>query len=164
MLAEQKKQMVEADQGVVELTTKAEQDQQVAVTLAEQKYTVSQIGLEASKNKAAAIVAKAEADAEVITFNNTATLAGIATKVKAFDGDGVAMAQNMLISKLAPSFRSIMSNSDGPLMDLFGQFVKPGTGTNANSPRTARATAPPALEAGELPNNPFTTSKLESKP
>lgn len=162
LLAGQKKAMVEAEQSVVELTTRAEQDQQVAVTLAEQKYTVSQTHLDASKNKAAAIVAKAEADAEVITFNNKASLSGLAARVKAFDGDGSAMAQNMLISKLAPSFRTIMSNSDGPLMDLFGQFVKPGT--NLNPPRTARATVPPAPEANELPTNPFTPTTTEPKP
>ncbi len=37
ILAEQKKSMVEADQGVIEKTTKAQQEQAVAMTLAEQK-------------------------------------------------------------------------------------------------------------------------------
>src|SRR5262245_44208977 len=50
VLAEQKKKVVEADQAVVEKTTKAEQDQQVAVTLAGQKLKVAETQLEAAKD------------------------------------------------------------------------------------------------------------------
>lgn len=164
LLAAQKKELVEAEQSVVELTTKAEQDQEVAQTLANQKYEVARTQLEASKNKAAAIVSKAEADAEVIIFNNKATIAGIATKVKAFDGDGVAMAQNILLGKLAPAFRSIMSNSDGPLMDLFGGQVKVKATGDAAAARTAKLAPKPTVEEGDLPKNPFTTSTSELQP
>src|SRR5262249_53094835 len=93
ILAEQKKKLVEAEQGVVEKTTKAEQEQKVAVTLAEQKFKVAQTQLEAAKDKSAAIKAKAEADAAVIRFNNTAEVAGLAARVSAFNGDGAAMAR-----------------------------------------------------------------------
>ena len=80
VLAEQKKRVVEAEQEVVEKTTKAEQEQQVAVTLAEQKLKVAQTQLEAAKDKASAILAKAEADAEVIKFDNAAEAAGLAAR------------------------------------------------------------------------------------
>jgi len=30
----------------------------------------------------------------------------------------------MLLSKLAPSFRTILGNSEGPLMDLFSEFTR----------------------------------------
>lgn len=129
LLAEQKKQVVEAEQKAIVQTTKAEQDQQVAVTLAEQKLKVAETGLEASKNKARAVVSKAEADAEVIRFKNKAEVAGLSTRVEAFDGDGAALAENMLITKLAPSFKTILSNSDGPIMDLFTQFTRKGPRT-----------------------------------
>src|SRR5208282_2114156 len=122
VLAEQKKLVVEAGQEVVEKTTKAEQEQQVAVTLSEQKLKVAQTQLEATKDKASAILAKAEA--EVIKFDNAAEAAGLAAQVLAFDGDGSAMARNMLLSKLAPSFRTILGNSEGPLMDLFSEFTR----------------------------------------
>ena len=102
VLAEQKKRVVEAEQEVVEKTTKAEQEQQVAVTLAEQKLKVAQTQLEAAKDKASAILAKAEADADVIKFDNAAEAAGLAAQVSAFDGDGAAMARNMLLGKIAP--------------------------------------------------------------
>jgi regulator of protease activity HflC (stomatin/prohibitin superfamily) len=124
VLAEQKKRVVEAEQGVVQKTTKAEENQKVAVTLAEQKLTVAQTQLEATKDKASAILAKAEADAQVIKFDNAAEAAGLAEQVAAFDGDGAAMARNMLLGKIAPSFRTILGNSEGPLMDLFSQFTQ----------------------------------------
>jgi regulator of protease activity HflC (stomatin/prohibitin superfamily) len=124
VLAEQKKRVVEADQEVVEKTTKAEQEQKVAVTLAEQKLKVARTRLEAAKDKATAMLAKAEADAEVIKFDNAAEAAGLAAQVSAFQGDGAAMARNMLLAKLAPSFRTILSNSEGPLMDLLRQFTQ----------------------------------------
>ena len=113
VLAEQKKKLVEAEQGVVEKTTKAEQEQQVAVTLAEQKLKVAETQLEAAKDKASAIVAKAEADADVIRFNNKAEVAGLAAQVSAFDGDGAALARNILIGKLAPSFHTIRRTPKG---------------------------------------------------
>lgn len=147
LLANQKQALVEAEQSVVEQTTQAEQEQAVAKTLAEQKLAVAKTGLEAVKARAAAIVAEARAHADVIRFKNTAELSGLAARVAAFDGDGGAVAQNLLIGKLAPSFRSILTNSDGPLMDLFGQFAKsapkrressssPGAGSHASSTPT----------------------------
>ncbi len=124
VLAEQKKLVVEAEQEVVQKTTKAEEQQKVAVTLAEQKLAVAQTQLEATKDKASAVLAKAEADAAVIKFDNAAEAAGVAEQVAAFDGDGAAMARNMLLGKIAPAFRTILGNSEGPLMELFSQFTQ----------------------------------------
>ena len=45
----------------------------------------------------------------MIRFNNKAELAGLAARVAAFDGDGAALARNILVGKLAPSFRSILA-------------------------------------------------------
>jgi regulator of protease activity HflC (stomatin/prohibitin superfamily) len=143
VLAEQKKRVVEADQEVVQKTTKAEEEQKVAHTLAEQKLKVAQTQLEATKDKASAILAKAEADADVIKFDNAAEAAGLAAQVSAFDGDGSAMARNMMLGKLAPSFRTILGNSEGPLMELFSQFTqRPG------KPRSLSPTATPAPRIG----------------
>jgi regulator of protease activity HflC (stomatin/prohibitin superfamily) len=152
ILAEQKKRLVEAEQGVVEKTTRAEQEQEVARTLAEQKYKVAQTMLEAAKDKASAVTAKAQADADVIRYNNTAEVAGLAARVAAFDGDGAALARNILVGKLAPSFRTILSNSEGPLMDLFSQFTRessphrkePAPPATASAPRRTSAPAEPA--------------------
>jgi regulator of protease activity HflC (stomatin/prohibitin superfamily) len=164
VLAEQKKKLVEAEQGVVEKTTRAEQDQQVAVTLAGQKLKVAETQLAAAKDQASAVTAKAQADADVIRFKNKAELAGLGARVAAFDGDGGALARNILIGKLAPSFQTILSNSDGPLMDLFSQFTRNPESVSRSSPVADRAGATsgpvPRLEglrraATELPQPPF---------
>ena len=162
MMADQKRKVVEADALVIVQTTKAEQDASVAGTLADQKLKVTQTQLEAAKDKASAIVAKAEADAEVIRYNNKADLAGLASRVSAFDGDGAALAQNILVGKLAPGFRSILSNSEGPLMELFGQFTRPSGGKKpATSPtldsRPVAGVAP--SRKPELPESPFTPAE-----
>jgi len=125
VLADQRKKLVEAEQGVVEKTTKAEQDQQVAVTLAEQKLKVAETKLAAARDQARAAIAKGQAEADVIRFNNKAELAGLAARVAAFDGDGGLLAKNILMTKLAPAFQTILSNSDGPIMDVFNQFARP---------------------------------------
>src|SRR5262249_38153623 len=135
----------------VEQTTKAEQDQKVTVTLSEQKLKVAETQLEAAKDKAAAILAEAQANADVIRFKNQAELAGLAARVRAFGGDGSALAQNILVGKLAPAFRTILSNSEGPLMDLFGQFARPMPSPRRPSEATPASTAAKA----ELPSPPF---------
>ncbi len=165
-LADQKRKMVEADQSVIEQTTRAEQDNAVAVTLAEQKLKVTATQLEAAKDKASAIVARAQAEADVIRFNNKADLAGLSARVAAFDGDGASLAQNILVGKLAPGFRSILTNSDGPLMELFGQFTRAaGRGKAPSSPTAPPHGPAPTADAGrgvELPNPPFASA--EAKP
>jgi regulator of protease activity HflC (stomatin/prohibitin superfamily) len=155
VLAEQKKRVVEAEQEVVQKTTKAEEEQKVAVTFAEQKLKVAQTQLEATKDKASAILAKAEAAAEVIKFDNAAEAAGLAAQVAAFDGDGAAMARNMLLGKIAPSFRTILGNSEGPLMELFSQFTQrpdkprsPSAAEPITRPRVGPASSPRTAAAG----------------
>jgi regulator of protease activity HflC (stomatin/prohibitin superfamily) len=166
VLAEQKKRLVEAEQSVVEKTTKAEQEQRVAVTLAEQKLKVAETRLEAAKDKASAITAKASADADVVRFNNKAEVAGLAARVSAFGGDGTALARNVLIGKLAPSFRSILSNTEGPIMELFGQFTRQGSphrpAPSNGRTNTASAPKPETGTATELPRHPFTTTETEA--
>lgn len=170
VLAEQKKKLVEAEQGVVEKTTRAEQDQQVAVTLAGQRLKVAETQLAAAEDQATAVVAKAQAEADVVRFKNKAEVAGLAARVAAFDGDGGSLARNILIGKLAPSFQTILSNSEGPLMDLFSQFTR--TPEAGASPRPAPAPAPLAAQPEptpkpeglappplELPQSPFASEE-----
>jgi regulator of protease activity HflC (stomatin/prohibitin superfamily) len=131
-------------------------EQKKGVVEAEQKLKVAQTQLEAAKDKASAIVAKADAEADVIKFDNAAEAAGLAAQVAAFDGDGAAMARNMLLAKVAPSFRTILGNSEGPLMELFTQFARspdiagvPPTGGRVSRPgdRDGRKLRTPATSA-----------------
>lgn len=161
LMAEQKAKLVEADQTVIEQTTKAQEKQTVAITGAEQRLAVAKTNLEATKDKAAALLSEANAAADVIRFKNTAELAGVKTRVDAFSGDGGAVAQNLLLGKLAPAYRTILSNSEGPLMELFGQFMSAG-GTSAHSASPGATSSvtppmsPPSPEAPSgLPDDPF---------
>ncbi|QDV38134.1 SPFH domain-containing protein [Tautonia plasticadhaerens] len=163
LLAEQKARLIEAEQEVVEQKTRAMQDQEVAVTTAEQRLAVAQTRLEAARSKAEALGSEARASADVIRFENEADLAGLALRVSAFGGDGGALARNVMIGKVAPAFRSILTNSDGPLMELFSQFA-----TDAASPGPASTppAAPPGPLAGDestdpgtIPSNPFRTAE-----
>ncbi len=163
VLADQKKLLVEAEQTVVEKTTRAEQEQTVAQTLAEQKLKVAETELAAARDKATSVTAKARADADVIVFNNTAEVAGLAARVAAFGGDGASLARNVLVGKLAPAFRTILTNTDGPIMELFGQFTRDGSGRTHTSP--SPAPSPAAASRGsrlpavtELPQEPFARS------
>ncbi|WP_152051933.1 SPFH domain-containing protein [Tautonia marina] len=171
LLAEQKARLIEAEQEVVEKTTKAMQDQEVAVTEGEQRLAVTQTQLEAARNRAAALRSEAQASADVIRFKNEAELAGLALRVTAFGGDGGSLARNVLIGKLAPAFQSILSNSDGPFMELFGSFVS-DTPTPGLTPMPAPSPRSPDPSAGSdplangdtdtsesLPNNPFRTAE-----
>ncbi len=162
VLAEQKKRVVEAEQEVVEKTTKSEQEQRVAVTLAEQKLKVAQTHLEAAKDKASAVLAKAGADAEVIKFDNAAEAAGLASQVSAFGGDGAALARNMLLGKIAPAFHTILGNSDGPLMDLFREFTQRPGKPRSPSPAgpTPRIGSRPVRSSPPRPATELTTNRL----
>lgn len=155
MLAEQKSRLVDAERQVVELTIKAETEQDVAKREAEKGLSVAQTKLEAAKDQAAALLSEAEANASVIRFKNTAELAGVRTRVQAFSGDGGSLAQNMMIGKLAPAYRTILSNSEGPLMQLFEQFGQPAS--LSSSPATARAPFRPLPPPAD-PANPSTAA------
>jgi hypothetical protein len=155
MMVKRKEKLVEADREVVELTTKAESNQKVSVTKAEQQLAVAKTKLEAAKDQALALTAQGEAEAQAIRFDNKAQLAGLATQVAAFGGDGGALAQNLLISKLAPSFRSILTNSDGALMDLFHQMTGPYAPTRSVGPSESTTTSRPE---SRLPQDVFVPS------
>ena len=85
----------------------------------------------------------------MIKFDNAAEAAGLAAQVAAFDGDGSALARNMLLAKIAPAFRTILGNSDGPLMDLFREFSQ--RPANSRSHHRRRRGARPAAASGPGP-------------
>ncbi|MEK6248417.1 MAG: hypothetical protein N2C12_09580, partial [Planctomycetales bacterium] len=80
----------------------------------------------AAQDEAAAVVTKGKAAADVVKFDNEAKAAGWREAVIAFDGDGKAYARWVLLEKMAPAYRQIMTNSsDSPLMDIFKEFRTP---------------------------------------
>lgn len=145
----QRKRLVDAEREVVKLVTEAEKHKEVAMEEANRDKEVAEKKLEAAKDQAAATLAAKRAEAAVIVFENQAEAAGWKKSVEALGNDGEAFARFVLYEKLAPGFRSIMTNTaDSPLMSVFENFAadakpraasKPGMtvtktdGTNAGS-------------------------------
>ncbi len=122
----QRKDLVTAEKGVIEEVTKAKEDQGVKVEGANRDKEVAEKELDAAKDKAVAILAKKRAEAAVIGFENIADAAGWKKAVEAFGNDGAAYARYILYQKLAPGYKSIMTNTaDSPLMDVFRGFSQP---------------------------------------
>lgn len=118
----QKQEVVVAQQEVVKLTVKAKQEQEVAVTKANEELEVAKLRLAAAKDKSEAIMSQKRAEAKIIVFNNEAEAAGWKKAVEAL-GSGDAFAQFTLLKRLAPSYREIMTNTaDSPLMEIFRKF------------------------------------------
>ncbi len=122
-LIERKQELVSVNQKVVTITVKAKEDQQVAVTKANEFLGVAKFKLDAAQDEAIAIKARGKAVADVIRFKNEAVAAGWREAVAAFGGNGHEYARYTLLEKLAPSFRAIMANTkDSPLMRIFDEY------------------------------------------
>ena len=127
-MIEQRRALVVADRTVVEEVTKAEEEQGVALEEANRDMEVAELELQAAMDKAIAIRAQKRAEAAVIGFENEADAAGWQRAVEALDNDGEAFARYVLYQKLAPGYRSIMTNTaDSPLMEVFQSFVPEST-------------------------------------
>ena len=133
-LIDQRQKLVDADREVVVLTTEAKQHQQVAIAEANRDLEVAEQKLLAAKDQAEAILASKGAEAEVVGFANQAVAAGWKKSVESLGNDGATFARYVLYQKLAPNYKSIMTNSaDSPLMNMFENFTK---NQQSNTPTT----------------------------
>jgi len=148
-LIQQGQRLVEAEQEVIVLKTAALKRQEVAIEEANRDKAVAEENLAATKDKAAAITATKTAEAAIIDFENEADAAGWKAAVAAFDGDGEAYSRYVLYQKLAPGYRSIMTNTaNSPLMDVFKNFASPEDGVTATRPTPLKPT-PVSAESSE---------------
>jgi regulator of protease activity HflC (stomatin/prohibitin superfamily) len=120
-LQEQNKAVGDARRQVVTVTMEAEQRKVVAVTQARRAFEVGKLDLEAASKQAAALRARGQAEAHVILFDYQARAEPLARSVRAF-GDGTTYAQQFFLQRVAPSIKSILSNTEGPFADIFEQF------------------------------------------
>ncbi len=138
----QKRALIEADRNVIELVTKAKEDQDVALEGANRDKAVAGEKLIAAKDEAAAMLARAGAKAAIVNFENEADAAGWKKAVEALGNDGEAFARYVLYQKLAPGYQTIMTNTaDSPLMDVFQNFAPKGRPASAGSGSTPRVTS-----------------------
>ena len=94
----------------------------VETTKAEKDLVVATIGLEAAKDRADRVRAEGFAEAEVTVMKNTAEAEGVRAKVSAFKS-GPRYAEYQLIQRFAPAIRRILSNTEGPFVELFERFL-----------------------------------------
>jgi regulator of protease activity HflC (stomatin/prohibitin superfamily) len=123
-MANQNKDIGDANTAVVKVVKAAEQEHDVAVTEAEQRLAVAKLELEAAKRQADAIFARGQAEANVTLLKKQAEAEPLRQTVAAF-GDGETYARYVFNQKVAPSIKSIMTNTDGPFAELFKQFIAP---------------------------------------
>lgn len=125
-IATQNQAIGDANKEVVAVVKKAEQARNVAVTQAQQGLAVARLRLEAAQQEADATVAKGQAEANVILLTKQAEAEPLRQQVEAF-GDGTTYARYFFYQKVAPSMKSILSNTDGVFADLFKQYAAPPT-------------------------------------
>jgi regulator of protease activity HflC (stomatin/prohibitin superfamily) len=87
--------------------------------------------LESAKQQAAAIIARGQADADVILLQKQAEAEPLQQQVAAF-GDGNALAQYTFFQKVAPAIKSILTTTDSPLADVLRK-LSDGTTRPADS-------------------------------
>lgn len=135
----QRTRLVDAEREVVKIVTEAEKRKEVAMEEANRDKEVAEKKLEAAKDQAAAILAGKRAEAAVIAFENQAEAAGWKKSVEALGNDGEAFARFVMYEKLAPGFRSIMTNTaDSPLMSVFENFAGGSKADRNNTNADAR--------------------------
>ena len=130
-LIDKKRALVEAEQKVIQKTTKAQEQQKVAVTKAEELLEVSKRDLEAAIDKASALMSRKKADAGIVDYKNQAETSGWKRAVDSMGG-GNEYARFIMYQKLAPGFKSIMTNTaNSPIMEIFENFQNT---TNSQKP------------------------------
>ena len=131
-LKEQTREMVEVNTRLQVMNTQAKQQKEVEELKLKQELDNAQIGLEAARSRAEAILAKGKASAAVIQLQNEAEVAGLRTAVQGF-ASAAHFAQYHVISKLAPALKEIFSSDDSEFAKLFAGYMTPPPGAPQKS-------------------------------
>jgi regulator of protease activity HflC (stomatin/prohibitin superfamily) len=121
-MKERKTEMKKAEADVSVAITGMQQEKDVALIEAGRQLEVAKLQLEAAQNQGAAKVAEGKAKADVIIFKNAAEAAGLKNASAAF-GDGETYVRYLANQKLAPAIQYVLSNTDGPFMELFRKLT-----------------------------------------
>ncbi len=125
MLAQQNKEKVEAETIKIRAVISAQQEQSVQVTAANRELEVIRIENDAATFQAKAILAQAEAERDVVKFNNEAQAAVMANQVRAF-GTGMNFARYAFYQKIGPRVVSVLSSDQKDGIGAVFQPFLPG--------------------------------------
>ena len=92
--------------------------------IGDKQLEVAKLKLQAAQKEGDALVARGQADANVILLNKQAEAEPLRQQVAAFGG-GESYAQYFFYQKVAPAVKSILTNTDGPFGELFRQMSTP---------------------------------------
>ena len=139
----------QARREVVSTIKKAEEGKAVALTQANKRLEVAKLELEAATEIAAALLARGQAEAEVVRLEYEAEARPLRDAIRAFGG-GEGYAQYYFYQKLGPAIKSVLASTEGPFADIFrslsaseiGVTIQP-SGSPAAPEQTAGAIPPP---------------------
>ncbi len=124
-LQERSTMVNKAEADVSVSVTQATREKEVALIQANRRLEVAKLELESTRNQAAAVLERGKAEADVILFQNSAEAAGLRSAVGAFGG-GDGYVRYLFQQKVAPSIKYILSNTDGPFLDIFKELAAQG--------------------------------------
>jgi regulator of protease activity HflC (stomatin/prohibitin superfamily) len=152
-LQKQNQAVGEANREVVATIKQAEQEKSVALTEANQRLEVAKLNVQAAAEKAAALVSRGKAEAEVMLLEFQAQAEPLRNAVQAF-GDGQKYAQYYLYQKLAPALKSVLASTDGPFADIFRAISPTEDHGPPGGGQSKQAAKSPAAESSELQQTP----------
>lgn len=126
-MQERVKLIKQAEADVAVALTEANRQKDVALIEASRKFEVAKLELEAAKNQAAARMSAGQAAADVLVLKNRAEASGIKAARAAFP-DGDSYVRYLFLKKVAPAMQQVISNTDGPFVDVFRAFAPRAAG------------------------------------
>jgi hypothetical protein len=136
---EQNEETVAATTKLNTATIEAEQKLEVEEKKLEQDLKNAETNLKAAKEQA-------EADAEVITKENEAKVAGLRTAVEGFNSAD-QFAQYQMLTRLAPALKEIFASDTSDFAKLFANYMTPDSG----KPAAVRVVGPVEAPAPVMP-------------
>ena len=134
---DQNRERVLAETRLAQAETEAEQLVDVEKLKLTAMVTVATSQLEAAREQAKAVKARAEAEAAVINAQNEAEVAALRTSVEGF-GSPELFARHAVLKRLAPSLGEIFASDESEFGRLFSTLLVPTTGADT----LPRAVAP----------------------
>ena len=137
---DQNRERVLAETRLAQAETEAEQLVDVEKLKLTAMVTVATSQLEAAREQAKAVKARAEAEAAVITAQNEAEVAALRTSVEGF-GSPELFARHAVLKRLAPSLGEIFASDESEFGRLFSTLLVPTTGADT-LPRSVEPSSP----------------------
>lgn len=137
-LAEQRKHVVKANQGLKVETTRAKQAKETETAKLENELKAAQARLDAAEKQARAIRTRAQGEADVILAQNKAEVAGLERAVAGFPSPE-HFAQYHVLTRLAPALSEIFASDQSEFARVFSTYMTPGRRLNGGTPGNGRA-------------------------